>query len=271
MPHIFFERLEQRKNTQSLWSMNFLGNVNYGSSSYSSLANGSQYNSASQFLSGNSSGNWMSSQYQSSGSFGSTTTTMYCYAMGPISKPIEGQYYKPGKPAPIYTQPELSLSMHNSSSLFPETIAPLYPNLWDIRTQSILGNKTWDTFNSWNIFGAGSYGSQLNQMSPLSTQFPQYPSNLGNWTSPTYSLSPYQGITGPTSNYGLPQFPTFQGSSYINNNLNIMNNSWGGLSPLTKLQGLFKNLVAFFQNRGILKHDQGQNLLASTLDKVDKA
>lgn len=47
MPHIFFERLEQRKNTQSLlgFGSEFLGNLNlFGSSSYSSY-----YPSASSF------------------------------------------------------------------------------------------------------------------------------------------------------------------------------------------------------------------------------
>jgi len=155
----------------------------------------------------------------------------------------------------------------------------------------------WNTPNTGNIFGpyggyglygggpyGGLYGGSLygglfgysgkSKYGGLSEYYESYGLGLGSYGSygglGSYGLGiSYQYITNHLPYcYAMPgpYFPSSM-SGYSGSSL------MGGLSsPLAKLQEIRKNLVAFFQNRGILSRDQGQKLLASSsFDHLDKA
>ncbi|MGA1790882.1 MAG: hypothetical protein ACMUIM_05315 [bacterium] len=250
MPHIFFEGLERRRSTQALLG-NIPANGLSGFSSFSSSAPSSI-----------------------SGSYG---FPMYCYALGP--EWLRG----PGNP---WGQGVLEGSLYGG--IF-ETSK--LPKLKSSTQQSWLNpsyqSPSWNSLNNWT--------SPIQQpwLTPSpwsSTRFP-----TSSWTSPiqnfgrgfpgvdlggSIDLGGYGdlGSLGSGLGIGLGNYNTFGGGIYNYNWIGGTCYAYGGMSSLggmsglsggiSKLEKVRKNLLAFFQNKGILTDKQRQRLLSSPFDKA---
>jgi len=210
MPHIFFERLERRRSTQSLFATGING-LNMGpsgtSQAYSSYSPSSfQLNSLS-----------ISSNYTYSGGLSDPTMPgPMCYAMGP---PPIWEYPR----IPIWESPPGPTCYFRAPIFEIPIFGPYTPS-----------SPSWTIPNTWN---------SLFQ-------------NL--WQTPTYQAPSWNSPgswSAPMSNY--LQTPSYQ----------LFN--WGNYPDrLSKLKKVRNNLIAFFQNKGILSDKQGQRLLSSPFNKA---
>lgn len=240
MPHIFFERLERRKSTQSLLPMG--GGLNMGSSGMSQ-AYSSSY-SQSNLLSNSFSipSNYSYGGGISNGFFGGVT----CYAYGPFGPGGPYGPIGPGSPYPLeYLQPYSKSMGLNQYEPF-TSLSPSWtiPNTWTSPIQNNWQNL-FNTFPSMNYQNTWTSPIQNNWQSPIHQSPFELPGSI--MKSPVYDPWP-EGMTC----YAV-------GPPYLRNL---------GISPVSKLKKVRNNLLAFFQNKGILSDEQRQRLISSPFNKA---
>jgi hypothetical protein len=177
-----------------------------------------------------------------SGSYG---FPMYCYALGPewlrgLEGPWGGMIFEPSK-----------LPIGKSSTQQP-WLNPSYQS------------PSWNYLNNWT--------SPIQQpwLTPSSWPSTRFPTSI--WTSPLNQKYPV-GLGLPGGGLGFPGGGLGNpGGGLVLPNLGPMCYAFGGMSGIgggiSKLKKVRKNLLAFFQNKGILTDKQRQRLLSSAFDKA---
>jgi hypothetical protein len=242
MPHIFFERLERRRSTQAL-----LGNI-----STNGLSGFSPETALTYSMFGH------SAPYSMSGSYG--------FPLG-TRGPWDGVIFEPSKLS--IWKSSTQQSWLNQSYKSPSMN---YLNNWTSPIQ-----QPWLTPSPWpsTQFSPSNWTSPLNQEYPVGLSLPGgglglpgigFGGGLGPIYFGSYDYGGGLGIRpyGPAAYccYAFGGMGGFGGMSGVGGGMSTFG---GGISKLEKVR---KNLLAFFQNKGILNDKQRQRLLSSPFDKA---